>query len=165
VEEEIIFGLENLGLPRHAIAEPLEVTLARFSLETMRARPPQTLSGSEQQKLALAAIIARQPPVLVLDEPLSMLDGTAADELVTHLTDLADTGTTVVACEHREEYLQAIPGLHTLCLEGPAPEEIDVPALRKRTEAAADRSEVEGLTVWLGGRPILRDLSFSMESG
>jgi len=166
VEEEIVFGLENLGLPREIIAERLEATLSRFGLEAMRDRSPQTLSGGEQQKLALAAIIARQPPVLVLDEPLSMLDSTAADELVAHLADLADSGTTVIACEHREEYLQALPGLRTLRLEGMTPSETQVPALHEHSGGQpAHRLEVEGLSVSLGGQPVLRDLSFSLDSG
>ncbi len=166
VEEEIVFGLENLGLPRQTIAKRLQATLSRFELGAMRDRAPQTLSGGEQQKLALAAVMARQPSVLVLDEPLSMLDGTAADELVTHLADLADAGTTVIACEHREEYLQSLAGLRTLRLNGPAPEEIEVPALRPgSTRVQAERLAVEGLAVSLGGRPILRNLSFALEPG
>jgi energy-coupling factor transport system ATP-binding protein len=166
VEEEIIFGLENLGLSRDTIAERLEESLARFGLDGMRHRSPQTLSGGEQQKLALAAITARRPSALVLDEPLSMLDGTAAAELVTHLAELADAGTTVLVCEHREEYLQAIPALHTLRLEGPVPQEAPPPELPLwRGEVMAQRLEVEGLTVTLGGRKILRDLSFSAEMG
>ena len=166
VEEEIIFGLENLGLPRETIAERLEETLTRFGLEAMRTRSPQTLSGGEQQKLTLAAIIARQPPVLVLDEPLSMLDGTAADELVTHLADLAGAGTTVIACEHREEYLQSLSGLCTVRIEGKVPSEAEVPALQTRaTGPQIQQLRVEGLAVALGGQPVLRDLSFSMESG
>jgi energy-coupling factor transporter ATP-binding protein EcfA2 len=166
VEEEVVFGLENLGLPRQVIGERVEETLARFGLREMRERSPQTLSGGEQQKLALAAITARQPPVLVLDEPLSMLDGTAADELVAHLADLADAGTAVIACEHREEYLQSIPGLCTLRLDGPVPGDIEALALGLRPAGAvARRLEVEGLSVSLGGRPILRDLGFSLESG
>jgi energy-coupling factor transporter ATP-binding protein EcfA2 len=166
VEEEIVFGLENLGLPRDTISERLEATMARFGLAAMRVRSPQTLSGGEQQKLALAAITARQPPVLVLDEPLSMLDGTAAAELVSHLADLADAGTTIVACEHREEYLQAVPGLRTLRLDSPAPAEIEAPALGLHPAGTtADRLEVKGLAVSLGGRAILHDLHFSLEAG
>jgi energy-coupling factor transport system ATP-binding protein len=166
VEEEIVFGLENLGLPRGAIAARVEATLARFGLESMRDRSPQTLSGGEQQKLALAAVIARQPPVLVLDEPLSMLDSTAADELVAHLAHLAGGGTTVVACEHREEYLHGVPGLRTMRLEGTAPEEADIPKLHTRTAGPqVQRLEVERLSVSLGGGPILRELSLSLDAG
>jgi energy-coupling factor transporter ATP-binding protein EcfA2 len=166
VEEEIIFGLENLGLSRPDIKARLEAVLDRFDLWPMRARSPQTLSGGEQQKLALAAITARQPPVLVLDEPLSMLDGTAATELVDHLADLAEAGTTLVVCEHREEYLRAIPALHTLRLEGPSLAEIELSELAMRPVGAPLPSlEVSGLTVELGGRAILRNLSFSLAAG
>lgn len=166
VEEEVVFGLENLGLPRDVIAERLEATLGRFGLRAMADRSPQTLSGGEQQKLALAAITARQPAVLVLDEPLSMLDGTAAAELVAHLGDLADAGTTLVVCEHRAEYLHSIPGLRTLSLNGPAPQGTEALTLSLQPVASgAARLEVEGLNVSLGGRPILRDLSFGLEAG
>jgi len=166
VEEEIVFGLENLGLPRSIISQRLADTLARFGLAGMRSRSPQTLSGGEQQKLALAAITARQPAVLVLDEPLSMLDGTAASELVDHLADLAHAGTTVVVCEHRAEYLRPIPGLRTISLEGPAIQPAEVPHLAlPQTGDAVDKLEVEGLTVALGGKPILRNLSFAAETG
>ncbi len=166
VEEEIVFGLENLGLPRKTIGERLERSLDRFGLQDMRQRSPQTLSGGEQQKLALAAITARQPPVLVLDEPLSMLDSAAAAELVAHLADLADMGTTVVVCEHREESLRLVPGLRTLRLNGPIPHEAAIPEFGlPLTEVTAQRLDVEGLTVTLGRHTVLRDLSFSAETG
>ncbi len=166
VEEEIVFGLENLGLPQATITERLEATLVRFGLGKMRQRSPQTLSGGEQQKLALAAITARRPQVLVLDEPLSMLDGTAADELVTYLADLADAGTTVIACEHREEYFQSVPALRTLRLDGPMPGDIKAPALHLHpAETTKQPLEVKGLTVSLGGRPILLDLDLAFEPG
>ena len=166
VEEEIIFGLENLGLARPDIHDRLEEALSRFGLETMRMRSPQTLSGGEQQKLALAAIIARQPPVLVLDEPLSMLDGTAAAELVQHLTDLAGSGTTVIVCEHREEYLRRLPDPHTLRLAGPPPSE-EAPSSQGflPAEVPSFQLEVSGLTVHLGASLILHDLSFTAQGG
>jgi energy-coupling factor transport system ATP-binding protein len=166
VEEEIIFGLENLGLPRSAIGERLEEALGRFGLEKMRHRSPQTLSGGEQQKLALAAITARRPKVLVLDEPLSMLDGAAADALVAHLAALACAGTTVVVCEHREEYVSAIPALRTLRLQSPHAGIAELPEARLRSvPVTAQRLEVEGVSVALGGRTVLRDVSFSAQMG
>jgi energy-coupling factor transport system ATP-binding protein len=167
VEEEIIFGLENLGLHPAVIEERLEAALARFELEPFRQRSPQTLSGGEQQKLALAATMARQPPVLILDEPLSMLDSTASMQLISHLADLARAGTTVVVCEHRAEYLHAIPDLRTIHLNGrprhtpcptPHPPGFTAPASRFTLH-------VSDLSVKLGGRPVLRDLSFSAKSG
>ena len=165
VEEEVVFGLENLGLPPPAIRESLEATLDRFALGPLRDRSPQTLSGGEQQKLALAAIMARQPPVLILDEPLSMLDTTAAAELVTHLADLADSGTALVICEHRREMVGAIPRLHTITLPGHAQEEVPVHLPHPPADHASPVLEVSGLTVHLGGRPILHGLSFSASGG
>jgi energy-coupling factor transporter ATP-binding protein EcfA2 len=166
VEEEVVFGLENLGLARHTIDERLEATLWRFGLETMRSRSPQTLSGGEQQKLALAAVTARRPPVLVLDEPLSMLDSTAASDLVQLLVELAQAGTTVLACEHRQEYLRPIPELRTLHLPGPGSGEM--PPLDCGFWPPDTRPfhlEARGLTVRIGGQTILHDLDLSLGSG
>jgi energy-coupling factor transporter ATP-binding protein EcfA2 len=172
VEEEVVFGLENLDLGPGEVRERLETTLARFGLEPLRHRAPQTLSGGEQQKLALAAVTARRPPLLVLDEPLSMLDGAAVDDLIAHLADLASAGTSAVVCEHRAEYLQAVPDLRTVHLSGHAasvPVEPDH-ASRQATEGCPHHApdftlEVAKLGVTLGKRPILRDLSFSATGG
>lgn len=166
VEEEIVLGLENLGMPPPAISESLEANLDRFGLQPLRKRSPQTLSGGEQQKLALAAIMARRPPVLILDEPLSMLDTTAAAELVAHLAGLADSGTALVICEHRHEMVGAIPGLKTISLPGHAQEgaRADQPRL-PADPVPLPILEVSGLTVHLGGRSVLHDLSFGASGG
>jgi energy-coupling factor transporter ATP-binding protein EcfA2 len=167
VEEEIVFGLENLGLDREVIRKRLEDSLARFGLESLRTRSPQTLSGGEQQKLALAAIVARQPPVLVLDEPLSMLDSAAVFDLVAHLVDLVSAGTTLVVCEHRAEYVQPLPSLRALRLEGRV--ELDIPKASRVPDSGPQVSDfqlvVSNLGVRLGGRSILQDLSFSVAGG
>jgi energy-coupling factor transport system ATP-binding protein len=167
VEEEILFGLENLGLTRDIVRERLEASLARFDLDSLRTRSPQTLSGGEQQRLALAAITARHPPVLVLDEPLSMLDVTASTDLVAHLADLARSGTTVIVCEHRAEYLQAISSLRTLHLDGASGSKQS--GLAQEAGIGHQGSqfvlEVSGLGVRLGGRFVLQDLSFSVRGG
>jgi len=170
VEQEIIFGLENLGLSRETIDQRVEAALTRFGLEGFRARSPRTLSGGEQQKLALAAITARQPPILILDEPLSMLDSTASMQLVSHLADLTAAGTAVVICEHRARYLAPIPDLRTLTLENPparAPTQKTNPrALQMAGPAVSPfKLRVAGLTVELGGQVVLRDLSFIVDSG
>lgn len=174
-EDEIIFGLENLGLDTPTIAQRLETTLAHFELEPLRKRSPQTLSGGEQQKLALASITARQPALLVLDEPLSMLDGTVATALVNHLMALAQEGTTIVVCEHREAYLRDVPNLRTLRLAPPKERaalefpggsgDAECGATEHRDRPPDFRLVVEDLTVQLGGRPILHNLSFSAGSG
>jgi energy-coupling factor transporter ATP-binding protein EcfA2 len=167
VEEEIVFGLENLGLPPDNIQGRLETTLAYFGLETLRQRSPQTLSGGEQQKLVLAAVTARRPPLLVLDEPLSMLDGVAVDELIEHLSDLTSAGTSAVICEHRAEHLQAVPHLRTVDLNGHAvPAPVAPNHAPRFTPRVPDFTlEVARLGVTLGKWPILHDLSFSAAGG
>ncbi len=166
VEEEIVFGLENLGYEAGSIRERLAAVLERFHLEPLRARAPLTLSGGEQQKVALAAITARHPPLLVLDEPLSMLDSTAAFDLVRHLAELASSGTAVIVCEHRAEYLRGLTGLRVLQLAGP---EQTTAALPDHTVPSAPIDpfslKVRGLGVTLDGRAILKDLDLTAVSG
>lgn len=171
VEEEIIFGLENLGLPRGEIGARLEAALEQFGLGTLRRRSPQTLSGGEQQKLALAAIVARRPPLLVLDEPLSMLDSTAAAALVDDLGKLAEEGSALVLCEHRAEQVQAISRLRVLSLCHPADPETAAAALPSAShppsfEAGSPPTlQVSGLSVHLGGRRVLHDLELTVPGG
>ncbi len=61
-------------------------------------------------------MLARQPQGLVLDEPLAMLDPTAAQDFIQLLGDQVRAGKTLVVCEHRHEYLTDLPGLRTLHL-------------------------------------------------
>jgi energy-coupling factor transport system ATP-binding protein len=165
VEDEIIFGLENLGLARAEIKSRLESVLQEFDLAYMRERNPQLLSGGEQQKVILAAILARQPEALILDEPLSMLDTTAAMDLVAYLERFAAAGKALVMFEHRHEYLDGVYGLRHLALEG-RPKADDLQSLEMLSPQQADfKVEIEGLNVDLGGRAVLQNLDLSLASG
>ena len=166
VEDEIIFGLENLGLTRPEVEARLEASLTRFGLQHMGHRSPQTLSGGEQQKLALAAIIARRPPVLVLDEPLSMLDSTAAVGLVDHLDHLVRSGTTVIVCEHRQEYLHGSPVFRDVPLgNGALPNRAKIDTDFQVASRPSYHLEIKDLQVERGGQRVIRDLSVSAQSG
>lgn len=167
VEEEILFGLENLGLPRPVMRERVEEVLAPFGLLHFRHRSPQTLSGGEQQKLALAAVMARKPEILVLDEPLSMLDTTSAVDLVAHLSGWINHGTTTVICEHRQAYLQELPRLRVEKLnpDSSAGRSLAEPLPKNGAQAQAQKIAIEGLRVERGGNAILKGVSFSLQSG
>jgi energy-coupling factor transport system ATP-binding protein len=166
VENELIFGLENLGLARAEIATRLEDALAQFGLAALRKRDPRSLSGGEQQRLALASMMSRRPAILVLDEPFSMLDGDAAADLTTALAGLTMQGTAIVACEHRLEWLELLPGLRTLHLSSPhiPPETTRAmpPPTRKRTPFTL---EVLGLSVRRGDTQVLHNLDFHAHGG
>lgn len=103
VYNEIAFGPENLGLPREEIVERVEMAMHRLGLEYLRERDTFNLSGGEKQKLALAGVLAMNPSILLLDEPLASLDPASAHEALAIFRSLADEGKTVVLIEHRVE--------------------------------------------------------------
>lgn len=166
VEDEIVFGLENLGLDRSEVGRRIDSALDAFGLASLRGRAPQTLSGGEQQKLALAAILARRPELIVLDEPLSMLDSTAAIELVDHLQRLASGGAAVVMVEHRGEYLERVPALrvHALASLSAAPPPCDA-GVWPAVPGASFTLRARDLTVRYAGRAVLGGVSFDAAGG
>lgn len=74
VEDEIAFGLYQTGLPEAEVNARTEKYMALLELSSFRKRAPWALSGGEKKRCALAAVLAMEPQVLVLDEPISMLD-------------------------------------------------------------------------------------------
>jgi energy-coupling factor transport system ATP-binding protein len=104
VEDEIAFALENLALPPDEIEQRVETALRLLELSALRSRRLDTLSGGEQQRVAIAAALALRPRLLVLDEPTSQLDPHAADEVLQALVRLnRELGLSVLLSEHRLE--------------------------------------------------------------
>lgn len=104
VDDEIAYGMEQLGLPRLAMRKRGEETLDLLGIADLRGRTLAELSGGQQQRVAIAAVLAAQPRVLVLDEPTSALDPTAAHDVLSAIVALVhDLGLTVVIAEHRLE--------------------------------------------------------------
>ncbi len=103
VYNEIAFGPENLGLPRDQVLARVEEALQRLKLEHLRERETFNLSGGEKQKVALAGLLALNPSILLLDEPLASLDPVSAYEALEIFRSLADEGKTVILIEHRVE--------------------------------------------------------------
>lgn len=103
VYNEIAFGPENLGLPRAEIVARVEQALTRLKIEHLRDRAAFNLSGGEKQKVALAGLLAMNPSILLLDEPLASLDPASAYEALEAFRSLADEGKTIVLIEHRVE--------------------------------------------------------------
>jgi energy-coupling factor transport system ATP-binding protein len=166
-EDEIAFGLENLGLPDSEIGRRLDEMLHRLGIEHLRQRDPRRLSGGEGQRLMLAAVLARRPLVVVLDEPLSMLDTTAAEELVRYLAEMAAAGHAIVACEHRSGYFHNGRGIYKEhCLPGR-----DAACLKSATgdmplgPMPAFHLGIQGLSVSFGQRCILENVNLELPGG
>lgn len=103
VVNEVAFGLENLGLPRPEILKRVAAALDRLTITHLGDRETFNLSGGEKQKVALAGVLAMQPDVLLLDEPLASLDPASAEETLAIVRRLADEGMCVLMVEHRVE--------------------------------------------------------------
>ena len=104
VEDELAFSMESLNLPEEAMRKRIEEVLDLLSLNQIRNRKIATLSGGEQQRVAIAAAMVLHPKILVLDEPTSALDPVAAEEVLAILQRLVhDLGITVIIAEHRLE--------------------------------------------------------------
>jgi len=117
VENEVAFGLENLGQPREEILARVDEALRYLGLEHLRRRETFYLSGGEKQKVALAGVLAMRPSILVLDEPLANLDPASAAEALRLIRRLADEGKTVIIVEHRVEDVLKIQPEKALFLE------------------------------------------------
>jgi len=165
VEDEIAFGLENLGLPRQEIERRIESSLDRFGLQKLRANDPRRISGGEGQSVMLAAMLARRPSILVLDEPLSMLDTTAAHELVCHLAELAGQGSVVVVCEHRSRYFGAGAFREHPLNEHTSPVAEDDFSPAPLSDASDFGLAVNELSVTFGGRRVLDKLCLDLSGG
>ncbi len=100
--DEVAFGLENLNLEPDEIRKRVRWALEEVGLADCADTPVAELSGGQKQRLAIAAVIAMHPKVLVLDEPLSQLDPAGAEQVLEVLTKLKeDLGLTIVLVEHR----------------------------------------------------------------
>ena len=103
VEDDVAFGLENLGVPREEMRERVARAVRAVGLEGYERREPHTLSGGEKQRVALAGLLAVEPEILVLDEPTSMLDAAGRKEVLEYLQDLRSEKTVLHVTHNLEE--------------------------------------------------------------
>src|SRR5204862_2485917 len=102
VGDDVAFGLENLSWPMAAMRARVPEMLAAVGLTGFEGRRSTRLSGGEQQRVAIAGVLAAEPGLLVLDEPTASLDPAGAGAVFSILGDLrASRGATIVLVEHR----------------------------------------------------------------
>ncbi|NEG56030.1 energy-coupling factor transporter ATPase [Bifidobacterium platyrrhinorum] len=111
LEDDVAFGPENLGVPRDGddgngrggIGERIAESLHAVRLDDMRRANPIRMSGGQQQRAAIAGMLAMRPRLLVLDEPTAMLDPLARREVMDVLDELHAAGTTIVHVTHHAD--------------------------------------------------------------
>ena len=101
VEEDVAFGLENLGVPSDEMRARVDQALHAVGMYEFREHAPHQLSGGQKQRVAIAGIIAMRPDCIVLDEPTAMLDPQGRKEVMRTIRLLnRDYGITVILITH-----------------------------------------------------------------
>lgn len=104
VEEDVQFGLENLGLPRDKILQRTQWAIERVRLQGFDHQSPWTLSGGQKQRVAIASVLAMKPQVMILDNPTAELDPIGKREILETIYDLnKNLGITIIIFEQENE--------------------------------------------------------------
>ncbi|MGA2290475.1 energy-coupling factor ABC transporter ATP-binding protein [Bradyrhizobium sp.] len=136
----IAYALAQAGIPRQQRARRVAALLQRVGLSELAQRPARRLSGGEAQRLALARALARDPEILLLDEPTANLDPAATRGVEEIILLAAQSGIKIVMASHDLGQLRRLAGevifmvRGALCERGPAKDFFDQPAT---PEAAA----------------------------
>lgn len=104
LEEDLAFGLKNLGLAPEDINLRITSELARYGLEALRDRPVHSLSGGQKQLVALIGVLVMRPRAIILDEPTTLLDHRNRRRLMEALTGLDQQ---IIMVTHETELLAA----------------------------------------------------------
>ncbi len=153
VEEDVAFGPENLGVDPPEIRKRIDQSLRAVGMEEFARSEPHFLSAGQQQKVAIAGVLAMEPKLIVLDEPTSMLDCAGRKEILALIRELNKTrNTTIVYITHFvDEAIQAdrvaIMQHGRVFCEGP-PEEVLTDPMRLR-DLGIDPLPVNQLAVGL----------------
>lgn len=173
VEDEIAFGLENRKIPREDIERSLVWALDAVGCPHLRDRSLRSLSGGEKQKIALAAILAANPRLIIFDEPTSNLDPPATREIFEIILDLQRrTKLTVLVIEHKLDFLnREEPRLiqmsagRILNQDASLPGEVIVRKPVYTGSTGHPLLEVKDLKLSYPGRKVLDGLDFELNPG
>jgi energy-coupling factor transporter ATP-binding protein EcfA2 len=119
VEEEIVFGLENMGLSNQEIGERIKVAAELTMIEDLLDKSPYDVSGGQKQRVVIAAVLAMNPPIIIMDEPTSMIDPLGKRGIFSILRKLKAAGNhTLIVIEHNIEQLAPLADQMLLMHEG-----------------------------------------------
>ena len=127
VEDDIAFGLENIGMPRDEMVQKINVSLEMVRMTKFKEKEPARLSGGQKQRVAIAGMIALAPKVVILDEATSMLDPQGRFEVISTIQQLhKEKGITVISITHDLD--EAAQADRVLLMEGGKVNRIGTPS-------------------------------------
>ena len=103
VEEDLAFGMKNLGLDKATIRERTDAALARYDMQAFRQHPAHLLSGGQKQLMAISGVLVMEPEYIVFDEPTTLLDLRNKRRIASAIADLEQTS---IVVSHDLEFLQ-----------------------------------------------------------
>ncbi len=108
VRDEIAFGPRQMGIPDSQVEQRTRDCMELFKLTELEDKAPYHLSGGQKKRVAMAAVMALNPDVLILDEPFAGIDGRTKEEGVRLLKELKESGKTLLIATHDEEPVKEI---------------------------------------------------------
>lgn len=103
VAEDVAFGPENLNLSRKEVDEQVKESLEAVGLSAFANQRPNTLSGGQKRKLAVAGVLAMNPKILIFDEPFTGLDYPGVVQVLKQIVQLHKSGHTIILVTHELE--------------------------------------------------------------
>jgi len=194
-DSEIVFGLENRGLPPEQMLSRLKRVTEDLQIQNLRKRSIFELSGGEKQKIAFASVYAAEPEIFALDEPSSNMDYRSIKELRVLINKIKQQGKTIVIAEHRIWYVMDVADRVIFMENGKIAQDMDIQTFvnfpetqiklmelrcRNLAEVATETVsvspdtrlssgehtfQVKELTVKLGAASVLQNISFSAAGG
>ena len=188
-DSEIVFGMENCGIPYEEMHCRYEQTVNNLNLENLCGRDIFALSGGEKQQIAFGSIYALSPEIYVLDEPSANLDRIATLRLRNLLLQLKNSGKTLLNSEHRLYYLRDVADQIALIHEGRLTgvydmnhlsalsvetlnrmglrtlRDIEISASSTNCHAKTPALEIRNLSVKRGKKTVLKNINISADYG
>ncbi len=174
VQDDVAFGLENLGIPREEMLERVRTALEKVNMLEFAEREPARLSGGQKQRVAIAGIVALRPDIMILDEATSMLDPLGREEVlrtvkevkeqenlsvlsITHDIDEAAAANRVLVMRDGQMIQEGTPEtifsygekLIELGLDLPFPERLKASLKKEGIDVPKDYLTEEGMVDWL----------------
>lgn len=174
VQDDVAFGLENLGIPREEMLERVRTALEKVNMLEFAEREPARLSGGQKQRVAIAGIVALRPDIMILDEATSMLDPQGREEVlrtvkevkeqenlsvlsITHDIDEAAAANRVLVMRDGEMIQEGTPEtifsygekLVEMGLDLPFPERLKASLKKEGIDVPKDYLTEEGMVDWL----------------